>query len=61
MGQTTPELLKLCGLIVHRVDEIDQLADTLDSAIRIAFDGSQGVAVLLSQRLIGRKDFIGQK
>ena len=61
MGQTTPELLKLCGLIVHRIDEIGQLEDTLDSALRIAFDGSQGVAVLLSQRLIGRKDFIGQK
>ena len=61
MGQTTPELLKLCGLIVHRVYEIDQLAETLDSAIRIAFDGSQGVAVLLSQRLIGRKNFTGQK
>ena len=55
MGQTTPEILKLSGLIVHRADDPADVAETVESALRIAFDGSLGVAVLLSQRLIGRK------
>ena len=59
MGQATPDVLRLAGLLVHRVDEPADVAETVDSALRIAFDGSQGVAVLLSQRLIGRKDFTG--
>jgi sulfopyruvate decarboxylase alpha subunit len=59
MGQATPEVLKLSGLVVHRADEPGNVAETVDSALRIAYDGSQGVAVLLSQRLIGRKDFTG--
>jgi len=60
MGQATPEILKLSGLVVHRAEDPADVAETVDSALRIAFDGSQGVAVLLSQRLIGRKDFTGE-
>jgi sulfopyruvate decarboxylase TPP-binding subunit len=60
MGQAVPDILKLSGLVVHRVDDPADVAETVDSALRIAFDGSQGVAVLLSQRLIGRKDFTGE-
>ena len=60
MGQATPDVLRLSGLLVHRVDDPADVAETVDSALRIAFDGSQGVAVLLSQRLIGRKDFTGE-
>ncbi|NNE84839.1 MAG: phosphonopyruvate decarboxylase, partial [Alphaproteobacteria bacterium] len=55
-----PDILKQSGLIVHRVDDPADVTETVDSALRIAFDGSQGVAVLLSQRLIGRKDFTGE-
>ena len=61
MGQATPEVLRLSGLVVHRVDDPADVVETVDSALRIAFDGSQGVAVLLSQRLIGRKDFTGEE
>jgi sulfopyruvate decarboxylase TPP-binding subunit len=60
MGQAVPDILKLSGLVVHRVDDPADVAETVDSALRIAFDGSQGVAVLVSQRLIGRKDFTGE-
>ncbi len=60
MGQATPEVLKLSGLLVQRADHPDEVAETVESALRTAFDGSQGVAVLLSQRLIGRKDFTGE-
>lgn len=60
MGQATPDALKLSGLVVHRVDDPGEVADTVDAALRLAYDGSIGVAVLLSQRLIGRKDFTGE-
>jgi sulfopyruvate decarboxylase alpha subunit len=60
MGQATPDTLKLSGLVVHRVDEPDDVANTVDAALRLAFDSSVGVAVLLSQQLIGRKDFTGE-
>lgn len=60
MGQATPEVLKLSGLVVHRAEDPADVAEAVDSALRIAYDGSQGVAVLLSQRLIGRKDFTGE-
>jgi sulfopyruvate decarboxylase TPP-binding subunit len=60
MGQATPEVLKLSGLVVYRADDPAEVAETVDAALRIAFDSSQGVAVLLSQRLIGRKAFTGE-
>jgi len=60
MGQAAPEALKLSGLVVHRVDDPAEVADTVDAALRLAYDGSVGVAVLLSQRLTGRKDFTGE-
>jgi len=60
MGQNTPDVLRMCNLLVYRVDQANDVAPTVDAALRIAFDSSQGVAVLLSQRLIGRKDFTGE-
>ena len=33
-------------------------ADTVESALELAFNGSFAVAVLLSQRLIGRKQWV---
>jgi sulfopyruvate decarboxylase alpha subunit len=57
MGQSTPAVLEACGAIVHRVDSVDEVVPTVESALRLAFDSRCRVAVLLSQRLIGTKDF----
>jgi len=57
MGQATPEVLTRMGVQTHRVVDPDDAAPTLDAAIRQSFDGSLASAVLLSQRLIGRKTF----
>ncbi|MBO23119.1 MAG: phosphonopyruvate decarboxylase [Rhodospirillaceae bacterium] len=57
MGQATPDVLTRMGVQTHRVDDPDDAAPTLDVAIRQSFDGSLASAVLLSQRLIGRKAF----
>jgi sulfopyruvate decarboxylase TPP-binding subunit len=57
MGQATERAFDLGGVLTYRVDRPEDVAPTVDSALRMAFDGSIAVAVLLSQRLIGRKDF----
>jgi sulfopyruvate decarboxylase alpha subunit len=58
MGQATRAALELGGALVYRVDDPDDVAPTVDAALRLAFDSHVAVAVLLSQRLIGRKDFV---
>ena len=58
MGSTTEALLKLCDMLVYRVDAPEDVAATVSAALDLAFNGSLGVAVLLSQRLIGRKQWL---
>jgi sulfopyruvate decarboxylase TPP-binding subunit len=57
MGQATAAAFELSGVIVYRVDDPADVGPTVDAALRFAFDANKAVAVLLSQRLIGRKDF----
>ena len=58
MGSITEATLKLCDVHVYRANMADEVADTVESALELAFDGSFAVAVLLSQRLIGRKQWV---
>ena len=55
MGSTTEAALRLCDLQVYRCDHAEEVAETVKAALDLAFDGQMGTAVLLSQRLIGRK------
>ncbi|WP_420392232.1 phosphonopyruvate decarboxylase [Acuticoccus sp.] len=57
MGSTTPEALRLAGLEVIRVDARAEAGAAVDAAAKMAFGGGAGVAVLLSQKLIGAKTF----
>jgi sulfopyruvate decarboxylase TPP-binding subunit len=57
MGQATPDVLRLAGVIVHEVSEAGTAAPTVEAAARIAFNSGRAVAVLLSQQLIGTKSF----
>jgi sulfopyruvate decarboxylase alpha subunit len=57
MGQNTEASLKGAGVIVQRCDRPDEVAPTVEAAAHLAFDSEVAVAVLLSQRLIGRKKF----
>ena len=60
MGRATPAALELMGVKVMRVDEAEQAAETVASAATLAFDSDQQIAVLLSQRMIGRKKWVGK-
>jgi sulfopyruvate decarboxylase alpha subunit len=57
MGQATQAALELSGVHVYRVDVAGDIAETVRAAAKLAFDSSRAVAVAISQRVIGIKDF----
>ena len=57
MGSITEASLKLCGFLTYRVEEPDDVDDVIGAACDMAFAGDLQVAVVLSQRLIGRKEW----
>ena len=57
MGQGTATVLEASGVMVHRVERQDEVAETVAAAIELAFQSTRAVAVLLGQRLIGTKRF----
>jgi sulfopyruvate decarboxylase alpha subunit len=55
MGSITDESLKLAGFITYRVDDAGDVDEIVGAGADMAFSGDLSVAILLSQRLIGRK------
>jgi len=58
MGSIVEPALRLCDVLVYRADHADAVAGTAEAAIDLAFAGELAVAVLLSQKLIGRKVWV---
>ena len=58
MGSIVEPALRLCDVHVYRADTPEMVAPTTEAAIDLAFGGELAVAVLLSQRLIGRKVWV---
>jgi sulfopyruvate decarboxylase alpha subunit len=57
MGLATPKVLEAMDVRVFRADYTDEVGTTVDAAIRFAFNTRRSAAVLLSQKLIGAKQF----
>ena len=57
MGRATPGVLELMGISVRRVRDEAQVGPAIEAAIDDAFVSDQRVAVLLSQALLGRKQW----
>lgn len=55
MGKATQAALELMGLHVLRVDDPAQVEEVVSAGFDAAFEAGEKVAVLLGQRLIGRK------
>jgi sulfopyruvate decarboxylase alpha subunit len=55
MGRATQAALELMGIHVLRADDPAHVGEVVDSALHAAFEAGDRVAVLLGQRLIGRK------
>jgi sulfopyruvate decarboxylase alpha subunit len=58
MGSVTEQCLKLCGFQVYRASHAEEVDEVIGAAADMAFEGNLAVAVLLSQRLIGRKQWV---
>jgi sulfopyruvate decarboxylase alpha subunit len=57
MGQATRAVLEAMGTIVHRPANAEEIAPTLNAALRLAYNSYASVAVLIPQRVIGIKSF----
>ena len=57
MGSITEDVLRLAGFLTYRVEIADEVDEIVGAGCDMAFDGNLQVAILLSQRLIGRKQW----
>jgi sulfopyruvate decarboxylase alpha subunit len=58
MAKATQSVLESMGFSVYRVTRAGEVEETVQAALELAFESDQAVAVLLSQRLIGRKSWL---
>lgn len=57
MGQGTPKVFEAMGVTNFRANHPEEVYETVDAAVKFAFNNRKPVSVLLSQRLIGAKQF----
>ena len=57
MGQATRAVLEAMGTVVQRPPNADEVAPTVNAALRLAYNSYASVAVLIPQRVIGIKSF----
>lgn len=60
MGQATPGALELMGIQVLRATSPDEVEEVVSAGLDAAFEAGGRGAVLLSQRLIGRKTWVSK-
>ena len=58
MGTTTEQVLKLCNFQVYKVNKAEEATETVQAAIDMAYSSNIAIAVLLSQKLLGRKEWV---
>jgi sulfopyruvate decarboxylase TPP-binding subunit len=57
MGQAVEPVLAAMGVICLRIDRPDEVVPTVSAALTMVFQSGHAVAVLLTQRLLGAKQF----
>jgi len=57
MGAITDESLRLAGFLTYRIEDAADVDEIVGAACDMAYDGDLQVAILLSQRMIGRKQW----
>jgi sulfopyruvate decarboxylase alpha subunit len=58
MSQATAPAFAAMGVPVRTVEHAGEVGETASAAIRLAFNTCRAVAVLISQRVVGAKEFI---
>ena len=57
MGQAVQPVLEAMGVICLRIEEPEEVMPTVGAALTMVFQSGQAVAVLLTQKLLGAKQF----
>jgi sulfopyruvate decarboxylase alpha subunit len=57
MGQAVEPVLAAMGVVCLRAESPEQVEPTVGAALTMVFQGGQSVAVLLTQKLLGAKQF----
>ena len=57
MANATAPSLKLMGVMTRYVDQPDDIAEVVSAAADMVFNGDEAMAILISQRMIGRKEW----
>ncbi len=60
MGTITEDVLLLAGFLTYRIDSADMVDEIVGAGCDMAFNANLQVAILLSQRLIGPKQWTKQ-
>jgi sulfopyruvate decarboxylase alpha subunit len=61
MGKATPQALEIMGITVLRLERPEDTEEMVSAAASLAFESDQQVAILISQRMIGRKKWTETK
>lgn len=57
MGRATKAAFEIMGVTVYRMERPEEAGEIASAAAALAFDSDQPIAVLISQRMIGRKQW----
>jgi len=57
MGEAAAQSLALMGLTIYRCDRDQEVKANVEAALYAAYSSDQQIAVLLGQKLIGRKEW----
>ncbi len=57
MGQGTPKVLEAMDVNIFRADYKQEVGETVEAAAKFSFNTRKSSAVLLSQKMIGAKQF----
>jgi sulfopyruvate decarboxylase TPP-binding subunit len=57
MGQAVQPVLDAMGVICLRIEQPEEVVPTVSAALTMVFQSGQAVAVLLTQKLLGAKQF----
>jgi sulfopyruvate decarboxylase alpha subunit len=60
MSRATAPVFEAIGVKVMRVERSEDAAETVEAAAALAFEGEQRLAVLFSQRMLGRKKWVAK-
>ncbi|TCH99148.1 phosphonopyruvate decarboxylase [Roseococcus sp. SYP-B2431] len=57
MGQATQSVLEAMGTLVHRADRAEDVAETVEASLKLAYNTFRPTATLIGQRVLGAKTF----